>query len=526
MLRQKILFAIEKNGGIASTLEILEIVFSDNINVINQKINDELLDERTKKEYKRKKEKLERKLLYHLNKLLSEGKIKEIGKKQNGEKVFSLNSLNSKETTYETPINSSYEVAFSLREFEEKKIVHLYSKEDILRRVSAVLINGKHIEHEKVFQSLMRYTPHLVNDVIGINNFENVLMLSTPKRIVSTLLEVSKEFNTYISTSIEPLEIDEETLYQFLEKIGESNTEKIEVIIRVNKEKLIEYRDVITTIASILRGKEPKFNVHLYSNNNQHKDKGLIIGKAGVYGVDNAMKDLDEYPLLIIGGMNTIIDLQNIPEKNIYSIFREASNKIAKSIIKMYTHQVTNYTKFYSTPQIASFIKNRKINEYTTHFIRIWNYNWKAKEIENFLQLLNSTKKEIESFARSQEIILKAAGMPLPLKIKFHSCFGRSSKEISKRVYPKKSIKVMKDLLSEESKKYISIRERISNIFGISDRYRIFQPILPDEEEVYREIVLLSNTTNLDLISFDFGKRKGDLSLKYFLGSISEKDNR
>ncbi len=498
-----IIEALEKNKGIGSTKKILEEVYRDELREINKKLNDEFTEEKEKKRLKREKEKYQRRLLYHLNKLEKEGKIREIGKTDTGEKIFELKETKQLKKTKKHVIPL-------IEKYKEKGVVSIYSEEDWLERVNTVIVDARKIEKNDYLKVLKLITP-LVNDTIGTFNGEEIFNTSNEKiiNLLRELYQLTQVYDRKISIEIDTKELDLNKFIKIIDYISDHNIQDIELIFNIDKTKIDHYTEYFYEWVREAKGKPQRLNLHF--TNGEYKP--LIIGKAGVYTVRKKVLE----PLLIVSGLTIGIDLCKLSEQiDVYSSFRKIVDLSVKTIINASIKQAEIYNSFYNLPIISNIIDDANITRALDHYIRIWNYDWKKLEQSYLLELLRNTKRETDSFTRFQEILLSSAGLPQRVGIVFNSAFDTFKGKLSKRVYTKKSLYSIKDLMEGEIKKMIIVKEKLSNIFGMPDRIRINRGGDPKGEEITQEILYIANTTNIKLLTIDLAKRKGEVSLKQF----------
>ncbi len=504
-LEEKIKESIKKRKGIATTTQILLDIYEE-IKEIEEKLQDRFLEESHKKEYKRKKEKFQRRLLYHLNKLEKEGIIKEIGKTERGEKIFELREKKIMHVNHKG-------VYVHINKYKEEGILHIYSEQDFIDAVNCVVLdcreifeNGSTDRLDKILKVLMAN----INDVVGFHNacclFKNEEKV---EEIIETIDKYAELYNKKASIEIDPLEIDKGAFMNLVNYLSKKDG-YMEIILRVEKNNIDRYKDYLIDWIEKLKSKASRLNIY-FTNGNSN---AIAIGNAGVYYARKQTKQ----PLSIIAGMSFIVDLGRITQlNNKYNIFRKIVDSSVRSMINLNLKQSDAFLSFYNLPVVGPLIEDTNIVNALDHYIRLWNYDWRDFIDQNLLELLKSTIKSIATFTRSQEIVMAAAGFPQRISVAFNSAFPGSIRELSKRKYPKRTIFGIKDLMSEETRTMLSVREELSTIYGMPDRVRIFRGGIPKGEDVYRELLFLANTTNLKLITIDFGRREGEVSLTQFI---------
>ena len=506
---ERIIVILKKRNGIATTTQILEEIYEE-VRSINKRIGDELIDKKTKKELKREKERYQRRLLYHLNKLEKEGIIRKIGEKENGEKIFELREKHG--AIPQTPQNRH--IIIPIKNYEEKEIVQIYSPEDWNQRVNSLLIDATRIEKNEK-DKIIRILIPTINDAIGIHHGEELFKELKPEDIrkeIDNLVEEALIYGRKISIELDPRQLGIEQFRAIVEALTARDTTSLEIILDIEKTRLEDYKEYIDEWIKTARGKSPRLNIY-FSNEERYP---IILGNAGVYASRKEVKE----PILILGGVSIMIDMGKLSTyTNQYNLFREIVDKTVRSLVKATLKLGELYSGYYDLPFISRIIEDTNITRMMDHYIRIWNYDWRELRDNYLLELINTTIKETRSFARSQEIVLTAAGIPQRVGVAFNSAFStfRRDKKASKRRYPKKTIFGIKDIINEEIREMLAVREELSRIYGMPDRVRVFRGGMPTGEEVYREITYLANTTNLRLLTIDLGRRGGDLNLKQFI---------
>ena len=174
--------------------------------------------------------------------------------------------------------------------------------------------------------------------------------------------------------------------------------------------------------------------------------------------------------------------------------FRDLILKTAKTLLKVNMTQKKKANEYFKRLNELNKPHTKKFFAYSKNYIRFWNYDWREKQHEHIIELLESTKQEINKFCTTRETIYRACGIPFNFDIVFSSVFRQYTKNLSKRRYIKTTIRKFRDYHTSDIVKFIETREKLFKTFDGGDRTRFFRSEEFTPQDVIREIMFLMNT--------------------------------
>ncbi|MFH1072687.1 MAG: hypothetical protein V1743_04630 [Nanoarchaeota archaeon] len=511
-----------------STTEIVKEVFEKEYGEIKEALMSGITDIESKKAAHQKKGELHRKILYHLNKLVTDEILKISKTEAKGEKHFML-ALSPGEYVIEKHqrkiLISKPEIpSIPIDAYEEKKIIKKFDKESWVSRFNALLIQPHQHRDLAYISNLISKVFSYVNDAIGIYGFEQFIEKNTPESIQNFIHKLSidcQDYNKEVSIIIELNQVkDQFKIIEFLETYAQLNPDKIHIIFSLDSQELQKSRKIIETAVRLFASQKRKVNIA----NRQLHSSPYIIGKAGTYTFNDAewellRKENIREEMMVCGQISLLIDVFRFYKH--YSSAQEFRNmimKAAKTLLVSNRIQRTNASHYFLE-------LNRIVEPYASAFyflsqntIRFWNYDLERPEQQHFIELLESCKEEVEKFCRTEETIYKSCGIPIRFRIHFSSKFSRYDQEMfSQMTYIKSTIRKTKDLEKETITRFIEEREKLFKVFGGCDRMRFFRTGEYRMADIIHEFSHILNNHELAFFCYDFSDRRGDLSLHQFI---------
>jgi len=196
--------------------------------------------------------------------------------------------------------------------------------------------------------------------------------------------------------------------------------------------------------------------------------------------------------------------IKNIVKSLLYanSLQRRKSDEYFKDIVKL------------TFPHVREFFNLSK------NYIRFWNYGWKEPDLnQNYvIELIKSTKEEIDNFCVSEETIYKSCGMPTRFKVAFSCLFNGLKFNFSKRSPQKIEIKKLEDLYSKKVKEMLSVKEEIFQAFDGGDRARFYRTGKINSKDICREFNIILKTYKIPFFCYEFSEVRGaELKLTSFI---------
>lgn len=501
------------------TSQLAEKIFPEYSN-IREMLNSQ--DKQKIHEAKNLKFALHRKLLYYLNKLVNEHILTVSRTQEKGEKVFALaadeGSITIEKGYKKITIIKQASASNYIENYEKQGIMKKFEETTWINRVNAVMLECSMMKIDKLYL-ITRELFGNVNDVIAFNDFQRYL-----KDCVVYLEKLAKDtmdFDKTVSIIINFEDIDKESFKIFISKFSEMNPKKINIIFNTNNRELQKYSELWNHIIQEFSKNKIRINV----KNRELHTSVLFIGRAGVYSFDE--EEYSTYKKMAKGRTIGILCSQSsiavnmnkfFESYNTDSEFRNAILSASKVLLSANAIQRRKSNEYFrninnhNTPYAADFYR------FSRNYIRLWNYDWNKDLGENMFELLKSTKTFIENFCISEETIFKSCGIPIRFRISFSSAFRNfDAKFMGERGYKKFNLKNISDYHSGELKEFITVREKLFEVFDGCDRLRIFRSHDFKDEEITREFSILLSTFKIPFFTYDFSQLRGTVKLTNFM---------
>lgn len=543
-IEQKILQCFARQPGRdISTSELVKFVFSEEYFELKNYIHNEENDKEVIKIGKRRKARLHRKLLYHINKLYEEKIIKLIRTQGRGEKYFVLSkdlTSDSKKEDDANKILKSFShfdedksTLFGLETYEESKIVKRFDPGNWINKINSIIIETQNKRMKEIYNLLLDIYP-VFNDAVALNDFEDVLDKENLQEVTSYLKKINidtKDYNKYLNIILDLSKIkDSVKVSDFIGAYAELNPDKIFIIFKTNSKNLKNNTRFMKHIIKLFS--ENKIRINIF--NTDMKKAPLFIGRAGTYTINDSEWELYKKftkgkTLGLCASETTLyVDVYRFfKEKRTYSEFRDFLIKSAKALLLATTAQRKKSDLLFKPLKEYNEGNQNKFFQSSYNYIRLWNYDTNVSSdkknddedsFSDFESLLKVCSEEITEFCKTEETIFKSCGIPITFKVVLSSAFRRFDKDfLSPRKYNKVTIKGMNDFHSTELIEYLKKREALCSIFKGGDRVRFFRSINFTPDETLQEFNYLMNNYRFPLITYDFNTRKGEVTLDNFI---------
>jgi len=511
-----------------STTDIVKEVFEREYGQIKEALVSGFPDNESRKTAQQRKGELHRKILYHLNKLVTDEILKISKVEAKGEKHFMLalapGEYVIEKRQHKILISKPEIPSIPIDVYEEKKIIKKYDKESWVSRLNAVLIQPQQHRDLTYISSLISKVFSYINDAIGIYRFAEIIEKNSAGHMQNFLHKLSIDCQDYNKEASILLELgqtsDQLKIIEFLESYAQLNPDKIHIVFSLNPQELQKNRKTIEAAVRLFASQKRKINIV----NRQLHSSPYIIGKAGTYTFNDAewellRKEKIQEEMMVCSQISLLVDVYRF-YKNYASAqeFRNMIMKAAKTLLVSNRIQRTNASHYFLE-------LNKIIEPYASAFyflsqntIRFWNYDLDRPEQQHFIELLESCKEEVEKFCRTEETIYKSCGIPIRFRIQFSSKFSRYDQEMfSQMTYVKSTIRKSKDLEKESITQFIEEREKLFKVFAGSDRVRFFRAGEYRMADIIHEFSHILNNHELAFFCYDFSDRRGDLSLHQFI---------
>lgn len=541
---QKILQTFAKNPlREISTSELVRLVFSKEYDEAQKYVHNATNDSEIIRLGKRKKARLHRKILYHLNKLTEENLLLVTKMEGKGEKFFSLNPEKTVEgkrdkaikTVFDSVSNLNEEVFMlsGLESYEEAKFVKKFDSKNWVNKINALIVESQAKPNLKDLYSMISGLYPVFNDVLGVNCFNLIIDKENLQDLNNFIKKAdmdTKDYNKYLNLIIDLEKIkDSVKLTDFISGFAEINPERIFLIFRMNSKTLNSHLRFVKQLIKNFSENKIRINIQ----NTDLKIGPSLIGRAGCYSLTN--EEWDFYLKQIKGETIGLCLSETAVYVDVYRFFKSGKSvsefrdfllKASRALLLATTTLRKRSDMFFRELNGLNGNNQSKFFSLSYNYIRLWNYSIAEKgdveeegyEFENFELLIRASIDEINEFCKSEETIFKSCGIPIRFRIALSSTFKRFDEEfLSPRIYTKITIKNIEDFKDEKVVKYLRRRESLVKLFNGADRARFFRAANFTNEEVINELEFLLSQTTIPLFAYDFRSRKGELTLDNFI---------
>ncbi len=516
-------FFKKKPNNEFSTSDIVMNVFPSKSIELDDIIKSKISSQEQLKLAKNSKAKLHRRVLYYLNKLIGEGIVELKREGSKGEKFFEL-GINDDERyiidkykrriVIEKPIMP----AVPIEGYEQKSFVHRQNPETWVERLNAILLESERFDNLKDYYKKIIDCFSDVNDVVSLNDFESLFINNTSgsvKRFLSKLDKMCEDYGKTISCIIDMTNIDQKfDIYNLLR----SKFENINFIFDLRVGELRDNRQFIEKAVEAVS----KSNSILYFKNQDLHAAPYMIGAAGPYTFNpdewvNYIKDVRKDSQGIACAQTSVtIDVYRFwTENKSASQFRSMLMAVVKALLTANSMQRRKSAEYFnvSTKLSSQFLSLSR------SYIRFWNYGWRQTGIdpEDTMSLIKKLDQEVQNFSSSQETIYLSCGIPTRFKVCFSCDFGVQNPQLSKPRFGKLKISNSEALHSEETKKMLSDKEKLFELFLGGDRIRFIRLGSPRADDVWREINTIFTSYKIPFFCYDFSKSHKNIKLTEFV---------
>jgi DNA integrity scanning protein DisA with diadenylate cyclase activity len=518
-----------------STNEILSSIFSDEYKEINSVVNDILSSKEQINAAKRKKGQLHRKMLYYLNNLIKDEILKLSRQGNKGEKYFKLAIEENEEIVINRSrrkiiISKPSMPAMPIDGYEQKNIASRFEQATWVDKLNSIIIEAKRFKNLQELYNTINKCFSNVNDVIGLNDFEYLIQNNDTKEVISTLRKINSDCIDYgrrVSFIIRIRNIEknkEVILADFIKEYCDMNSDGLNLIFDISSKDIIDKSNLFESISESFISSRKRMNI----KNSDICKSPYILGRAGPYSFNEEEwllyeKDFQKNSYGLACSQSTVC----VDVKKFFSEYKNASNfrifvkNIVKSLLSANSLQRRKSDEYFkeivklSFPHVMQFFSSGR------NYVRFWNYGWKDPDLDQnyVIDLIKSTKEQVDNFCISEETIYKSCGMPTRFKVAFSCLFNKASRSLSERQFERIQIKKLENLYSNQIKDLLSVKEEIFNAFDGGDIARFYRVGKLDPKESLRELNIILNTYKIPFFSYDFqGINESDLKLTSFMG--------
>lgn len=528
--KQKILGMFKKRGGDLNTGEILAYIYPEL----------KAFHEKTDKESKRKLAQAHRKLLYHINELVSSGILRFSRFGDKGLKFFTLAIAQGEEITELTPkykkrivVSAPSMPTMPIESYEHQGIVIRYEAGSWIDKLNAVVISCSRISTAKELENVFESALSVVNDCICLENFESFLSKVNKAEAVEILEAINSEcrdsgkkiccminFENFGKENF-----NKENMIHIINNITLPEINNLIFIYNLDYDEIQENLALLQEIISAYTSQKRT----IYIKNKRLHKAPYFLGGAGPYSINEKewlaslemLEKTSEMVSVACSQSSLIVDVEKF--YSLYGLdtikFSELLFNISKSFLSANSLQRRKSSEYFKS--IMSFDKKHEKDfmEFSRNYIRFWNYGLMQPGIDPRLvmNMISEAKKKIEQFSNAEETIYKSCGMPIRFKIALSCAFRESAEKLTEAKYKKLEITNLDDLYKPKTKKEIIEKENVTLMFGGGNDTTFHRSGIFSPEDILREISVIMNTYKMPLISYSFGKLKGDMKITSYL---------
>jgi len=504
-----------------STSDMINEIFKDEIKDIDEKLKIDFPDKSEMRKLSKIKARLHRNILYHLNKLVSDDLIKVTKLGNKGKKFFQLNLNEGEEILLGKKhrriiISKPALPAMPIEGYEQQGVIYKYDPESWINRLNALLIQSDKFSSLKELRSAIGSVIIDFNDVIGLNDFEKIIQSSNieeQRDFLHGIISDCEDFGRNITLIIDVKNILNETaVIDFIRELTIFNNPRITMILDTTVKEFQNHPIMFEKIISFYSAS----GMSLYIKNKSLHRPPYILGQAGPYTFNQ--QDYEYYKkkqksiCLPVASTSIAVDVKKFFEKGMnINQFRKLVGNILKTLFISSSAQRIKSEEYFSPLIKLNSPHEKELFKASRNYIRFWNYGWKQEGLDQniVVDLIKSTKKEVDEFCLSETSIFKACGMPTDFKTAFSCAYSEFDEEMSSEDFKRLQIEGMEDFFKKDIKEYLKAKELISNIFDGGDRMRLVRSGIAPADEILKEIDHILNIYKIPLFCYDFGTIKG-----------------
>ena len=517
-----------------STTDILANIFPEDYKDIEEALKNQFADKQMLNEAKRKKGQLHRKILYYLNNLVEEDILKISKQGNKGEKYFTILLEQGEEIIINKSkrkiiISKPSMPAMPIDGYEQKNIAMRFESATWIDRLNSILLESTKFKNLKELYTAVNNCFSNINDVIGLNDFESIIQdndindsFSFLRKINSECVDYGKKLSCIIDiTNLKEQKSDK--VIEFIKEYCDMHSENIILIFDVRSKELQENSDFFEKVIDIFMNTKTK----IYIKNQDLYGAPYILGRAGPYCFDESewlvyKKEFQKQSYGLACSQSTVVVHVNrfFKEYNDVNQFRLFIKNIVKSLLSANSLQRRKSDEYFREIVKLTFPNVKEFFTMSRNYIRFWNYGWKDPNLnQNYvIDLIKSTKKEIDNFCVAEETIYKSCGMPTRFKVAFSCLFNGSKFKFSKGLFNKIEIKKLEDLYSKEIEEILNIKEEIFQAFDGGDRARFYRTGKINSKDICRELNIILKTYKIPFFCYEFSEIRGaELKLTSFI---------
>ncbi len=498
-----------------STSELVGYIYPSFIESSNAVLQDEFSTVAQKKNVLQQKAMYHRKILYHLNNLVTDQILQVDSIKGKGEKVFRLLLSPGEEIS----VGSRYEritlraqkiPSTPIEKYEESGMLYKFEPMSWTERYNAILVESGLYENADEFLSVVFDLLELVNDVVGLNDFETFLYRVgeiKASEFIEQLSRYLRDYKKQICLIFDITNVSQDALLQqFLFILAKGLPQNILIIFDVTSKELMFHRELFAEITTLFAKQNLKLNI---KNDDVHPAP-YIIGRAGPYTIDTDkwQKYLREHYTqtkgLVISQSSVVIDIQKFTKQfSTAKDFQRLLEDVCKSLfISVLEHQKQ---KQHIVKKEKKYL-SQNISMYSHSTIRFLHYiQPKDSLFSEFITLLESLQPQITQFAKMQELLYESCGMPINFDIQLSQAYRKFSSNFSlHEIHDRYTIQQPMDIYSQKTKDFFVRYSQLQKLFKGGIEIRFIREGKIQSQDGVAEIAGILNTYACPLFCYKY----------------------
>lgn len=503
-----------------STSEIIEKIFSSEYLLIKDILDNEFSSKDAIRDAKSNFASLQRKILYYTSKFEKDKTLKVTRIEGRGKKYFVMNfseggiiDIKGKKIIIEKPSVPALPISY----LEDNHLAHRVEANHFFDRVNAIMLFNNDFDSLNSFYEYIYDLFSGVNDVIGILNFEEIILKNSVNDVINFLDKLNKELEIYnkrLCGIIDFTYVGNSTkIKSFFKKFTSSDLKGITFVFDVTGREFLEYEDLVESLVESYSSKSLK----LTFKNDDLCEFPYILGKAGPYSFEcdvDKLKQSDRRGIVCVQA-SIVLDVKKIISLKSAKALKDDIMICVKSLLYANAYHRKNLSSMFS-----KLTNNSQVFINSKNCIRFWNYEVFDNLVDNlvFLDTLLGIRGDVFDFSRVEEIIYLSCGMPTNFKVNFSIAYKRFKGSGLKCGFDKIRITDIKDFYTDDIKQSINYFEKGFKLFDGGHEIRFYRTSNVDAINVVRELNLIMNSFKLPFFCYNFtGKLGLNMSLDSFM---------
>ncbi len=533
-IRQEVLELFRKNSEADfSTSRIARKIYNKEYEKVLDILSGDFPTKEEKKKAKRKKSKIHRRILHHLNKLVEREILEVTRRGENGEKFFGLAIEPGEEIVYDTVRKKKVEISrpvipsLPIENLGKEGTIKRLEKDNWIQKLDSIMLESKKFDKNNIYHVITTSLDY-INDVLGINSFENVVSeLSTDElmKFFHKLTRDLDDFNKAVSLIIDfsRLEIDDRKKFLMILKDIEYH-QNLNMVFELDSGTLNQQKNYFEELVPIIS------DHNIYFKNKNIDDVPLWVGHAGPYTFNKKkwekQKEKTKMANSLCCSQSTLfVDFKkfmghknSLDRENFRNLFEKAYRSlfIGSSIQRKQKHSL--FSKILSINEEGS---RKEFFIYSRNYLRTWNLETISSRFDNktAVNLLEHLKKDMDEFCAAESTIYKSCGMPIEFKIAMAPGYGDKPEKILSREKNKiPLVSGVEDIYSEYFRETVELRDRLSHVNDGGNIITIRRKGGASNSDIIQEINAIINTYGFKLFRYQIGNSLNkDSSIERFL---------